>query len=117
MSQSTEAGCSPPAHSTPHVGDLRRWFNTSETGADNYQFPRVRPMLFGMNPPWEEWQNQPAGYTNDEMLAKIRDAGGTCIRAGIDWNCVEPEAPVNGVHAYYWNARSAPSPRSQARNY
>lgn len=101
-----------------HVDDLRRWFNTSETGVGNYQFPHVRPMIFGMNPSWREWQqNPPPGYTNDAMMAKIRDAGGTCIRSGIDWASIEPIAPVNGVHTYYWNAKSAPGAPASALDY
>lgn len=91
-----------------HVDDVRRWFNTSETGVANYQFPRVRPLLFGINPSWAEWQNQPAAYSNEQMIAKIRAAGATCVRSGIDWADIEPNPPVNGVHTYYWNAKTAP---------
>lgn len=72
-------------------------------------------MLFGMNPSWREWQtNPPPGYTNDAMMAKIRDAGGTCVRSGIDWKCIEPNAPVNGVHTYHWDSTDVPpSPNCQ----
>jgi hypothetical protein len=74
-----------------HVDDLRRWFNISETGAGNYPFPHVRPMIFGMNPSWREWQqNPPPGYTNDAMFAAMREAGATCIRSGIDWQSIQP---------------------------
>jgi hypothetical protein len=99
-----------------HVDDLRRWFNTSETGASNYQFPQVRPLIFGINPSWAEWQCSPT-YTNAQMMAAIKAAGATAIRSGIDWNAIEPIAPVSGVHTYYWNAKSAPGAPTTALDY
>jgi len=86
-----------------HVDDLRRWFNTSETGVANYQFPQLRPMIFGMNPSWAEWQQNPQ-YTNDTMMAKMRDAGATCIRSGIDWQSIQPNG--HGT-PYIWDTYDA----------
>jgi len=51
--------------------DLRRWFDTAQTGS--YQFPKVRPLIFGINPSWAAWQASPQ-YTDGAMMANIKAA-------------------------------------------
>jgi hypothetical protein len=36
------------------------------------------------------------------LLGSIQSAGITLAREEIDWGSVEPNAPVNGQHTYYW---------------
>lgn len=58
-----------------HVDDARRWFNTSETGAATYQFPQVRPLVFGINPSWKSTPSHYPDPYDDQMLQKIRAGG------------------------------------------
>jgi|GEM_PF-3448140 len=86
-----------------HLDDLRRWYDTSQQGLAGYQFPKVRPLLFGIVPSWQS--QQPAGqqyYTDDQMLSAIKAAGATCVRWGVGWDAVEPNPPDSGGHHYYF---------------
>ncbi|MCL4507978.1 MAG: glycoside hydrolase family 5 protein [Chloroflexi bacterium] len=101
--QSVPGATTPAVIRATHVDDLRRWFNTSELAQPGYDFPHVRPLLFGINPSWIS--QQPVGqqyYNDDQMLTAIKQAGATCMRWGIGWDVVEPNPPVNGVHTYYF---------------
>lgn len=56
-----------------------------------------RPLIFGINPTWGVWVNQPPETYDPAMYDKMQQAGCTSTRSGFDWCNMEPSPGV-----YVW---------------
>lgn len=56
-----------------------------------------RPFIFGINPTWGVWVNQPPETYDPAMYDKMQEAGCTATRSGLDWCNMEPSPGV-----YVW---------------